>query len=47
MHPERITKAEKSMVSNLDYEDNGFPTSKKHFGKIEKKNDICISVFCY
>ena len=33
------------MVDNLDYEDIEFPVSKKDFGKIEKKNNICINVF--
>ena len=45
VHPERITKADKNMVNNLDYEGIEFPVSGKDFGKIEKKNDICIYVF--
>ena len=47
IHPERITKADKNMVSDLDYEDTEFPVSKKDFNKIEKKNNIFINVFCY
>ena len=35
------------MVNDLDYEDIEFPVSKNYFGKIEKKNNICINVFCY
>ena len=35
------------MVNNLRYEGIEFPFSKKDFSKIEKKNDICVSVFCY
>ena len=35
------------MVNNVDYEGIVFPVSKKDLGKIEKKNIICISVFCY
>ena len=31
----------------IDYEGIGFPVSKKDFGKIEKKNNICINVFSY
>ena len=34
------------MVSNLDYKGIEFPVSKKDFGKFEKKNNICINVFC-
>ena len=47
IHPERITKADKNMGNNLDYEGIEFPVSGKDFGKIEKKNNICINVFCY
>ena len=35
------------MVNNLDYEGIKFPVSKKDFSKIEKKNSICINLFCY
>ena len=37
MHPERITKADKNMVNDLDYEGIKSPVSKKDFGKIEQK----------
>ena len=47
IHPERITKADKSMVNYLDYKDIEICVSKKDFGQIEKKNNICINVFCY
>ena len=33
------------MVNDLDYEGIKFPVSKKDFGNIEKKNNICINVF--
>ena len=46
-HPERITKADKNMVNDLDYEGIKLPVSGKDFGKTEKKNSICINVFCY
>ena len=39
IYPERITKADKNMTNDLDYE---FPVSKKDFNVIEKKNNICI-----
>ena len=35
LHPERITKADKNMAKNFDYEDIEFPVSKKDFSKIE------------
>ena len=44
-HPDRITKAEKNMVSDLDYEGIEFPVSRKDYGKIEQKNNVCIDVF--
>ena len=42
-----MTKADKNMVYDLDYEGIEFPVSGKEFGKIEKKNNVCIIVFCY
>ena len=42
-----MTKAEKNMVYDLDYEGIEFPVSRKEFGKIKKKNNVCIIVFCY
>ena len=44
IHPERITKADKNMVIDLDYEGLEFPVSKKDFGKIEQKYNVCICV---
>ena len=46
IHPERIAIADKNMVNDLDYKSIEFPVSKKDFNKIEKKNNICINVFC-
>ena len=46
-HPERITKSDKNMVNDLHYNGIEFPVSKRNYGKIEKKNNICINVFCY
>ena len=45
IHPERITKADKNTVNNLDYEGIKL-VSKKDFNKIEIKT-ICINVLCY
>ena len=47
IHPDRMTKANKSMANDLDYEGIYFPVSKKDFSKIGKKNNVCINVFCY
>ena len=41
---EKITKVDKNMANDLDYEGINFPVSKKNYEKIEKK--ICINVFC-
>ena len=46
INPERITKVDKNMVNDLDYEGIKFPVSKRDIAKIEKKNNICINVFC-
>ena len=42
---ERITKADKILVNDLDYEGIKFHASKKDFSRIEQKNCICINVF--
>ena len=47
IHPEKITKADKNIVNDLDCEGIEFPVSKKDFSKIEKKNNICTNVLCY
>ena len=45
-HPERITKEDKNMIDDLDYEGIKFPVSKKYYCTIERQNSICINVFC-
>ena len=45
MHPERITKADKEMVNDLDYADIKFPVSDKDYSKIKQNSNICINVF--
>ena len=47
IHPERIIKADKNLVNDLNFEGIDFPVPKKGFSKIEKRNNICINVFCY
>ena len=44
---QRITKKDKQMIDNLDYEGIKFPILKKDYCKIERQNNICINVFCY
>ena len=46
-HPERITKIDKNMVNDLNYQSIKFPVSKRDYFKIEQKNNICINVLCY
>ena len=46
-HPERITKEDREMINDLDYERIELPVSKIGYGKIEIQNNICINVFCY
>ena len=47
IHSERITQEDKKLVNNLNYDGMGFRVREKDFNKIEKKNNICINVFCY
>ena len=47
IHPKRITKEDKKLVSDLDYDGIEFPVREKDFKKIDKKNIICVNVFCY
>ena len=46
-HLERITKADKNMINNLNYEGIKFPVSRRNYCRIERQNNICINVFCY
>ena len=46
-HPERITKIDKEIACNLNYDKINFPVEEKYFEKIEVQNNICINVFCY
>ena len=47
IHPERITKEDKKLANDLDYDGIEFPVQEKDFDKIEAKNNICINVFGY
>ena len=44
---QRITKEDKNMISDLDYEGIKFPVSKKDYCKNERRKNICINLFCY
>ena len=46
-HPERIGKADKKMVNDLDYEGIEFHISKEGVSRIKQKNNVCINVFYY
>ena len=41
LHPERITKVDRKMINDLDYEGITFPVSRTD------QNNICINVLCY
>ena len=43
----RITKQDKKLANNLNYEGTEFPVSKNYYPRVEKQNSICINVFCY
>ena len=47
IHPERITQKDKELINDLDNKGIEFHVSKNNFTKIELRNKICISVFCY
>ena len=47
IHPERITQNDKNLANDLDYDRVEFPMQENNFSKVEKKNSICINVFCY
>ena len=46
-HHERITKEDKNMINDLNYEGIKFTVSKKDYCRIERQNNICINVLCY
>ena len=47
VYPQKITPEDKNRANNLDYDRVEFAVREKDFRKIEKKNNICINVFCY
>ena len=47
IHPEGTIKADKNMLSDRNYDGIQLPVSKADYSKIDKKNNICINVFCF
>ena len=47
IRPERITREDKKLTNDLNYDGVGFLLREKDFSKIETKNNICVNVFCY
>ena len=43
-HPEKITKEDKKVINDLDYEGIKFPVSKTDYCRIERQNNIYINV---
>ena len=46
IHPERSTQNNKKFTNDLNYDAIKFPVQEKDFSKIEKKNNVCINVYC-
>ena len=46
IHQERITKEDRKLAKELDYDAN-FPVQEKDYSWTETKYSICINVFCY
>ena len=44
---EELCEKIRKLANNLYYDGVGFPVREADFSKIEKKNNICINVFCY
>ena len=47
LHPQRITREDKKLANNLNYDGIKFSVWENDFSYTEKKNNICISVFYY
>ena len=47
VHPERITRVDKEIANNLNYDGIKFPVQEKDFSRTEVQNNICINVFGY
>ena len=47
IHPERITREDKKLANDLNYDRIEFSVREKDLSKIGKKNNICVNVYCY
>ena len=47
IHPEKTKREDKKLVSDLDCDGIEFSVRENDFRKTEKRNNICINVFCY
>ena len=47
LNPARTAKADEDFAKRLDFKNIKFPVKTRDICKIEKKNSIYISVFCY
>ena len=45
IHPERITREDKKLVNNLNYDGIDFPVREKDFSKIEKRALFALMYF--
>ena len=45
IHPERITREDKKLVNNLNYDGIDFPVRGKDFSKIEKRAIFALMYF--
>ena len=46
-HPGRITRVDKEIANNLNYDGIEFPVQEKDFKNIELQNNIGVNVFGY
>ena len=44
-NPQRIKKEDNNMINELNYDGIDFPSSQKHYNKVERQNSIRINVF--
>ena len=45
IHPERITREDKKLANNLNYDSVGFAVREKDFSKIEKRATFALTCF--
>ena len=45
IHPERLTKKDKKLAKNLDYDETEFPVREENFSKTETKRTFALTCF--